>query len=104
MENVPHALTQAKSQLMEFVFQLNQPVLKDNTLTAREIVLMLIFFVKLSKRLVENVLSVFGDMKTALFLENVSRSFAHPDMFLTISENVLESAIFVRLLMLVEIV
>ena len=64
MENVLHVLMLLTSQLMESVFQLFQLVLKDNTLMFKETVLNLMFFVQISKKLVESALSVFGVMNT----------------------------------------
>ncbi len=64
MENVLHVLMLLTSQLMESAFQLFQLVLKNNTLMFKETVLNLMFFVQISKKLVESVLSVFGVMNT----------------------------------------
>ena len=60
---------------------------------------MLIYFAKLSSKSVENASSVFGVMNTIPTKPNVLRSSAQTDTFLTISEDVLESAIFANLTM-----
>lgn len=95
MENVLHVSIPLISPSMVSVSQLNQLVLKSNTLMQMEIALMLILYAKTSKKSVENVLDVFGAMNTMHLKRNALKLSVKKDNSQIISENVSKPVTFV---------
>ena len=83
-----------KKLSMENASPWHKLVLKDNSSMLLLIVLILTLFARLSKKLEEDALNVFGGMNLTLPKENVWKLSAQPDSFPMISEDVWELATF----------